>query len=93
MAKFVMRPQLQDNPMNNIIFSGAVIALLGILGLAVPAFTTQSTEDIAQIGDLKIQTTEKSSHNISPYLSGGIVVLGLLVMGGGATQRNRRTNS
>lgn len=79
--------------MNNIIFSGAVIALLGILGLAVPAFTTQSTEDIAQIGDLKIQTTEKSSHNISPYLSGGIVVLGLLVMGGGATQRNRRTNS
>ncbi|MDO8421235.1 MAG: hypothetical protein Q7S99_03650 [Parvibaculum sp.] len=79
--------------MNNIVITGAVIVLLGILGLAVPAFTTQSTEDIAQIGDLKIQTTEKTSHNISPYISGGIVVLGLLVMGGGATRRNGRTNS
>jgi hypothetical protein len=64
--------------------SGIAIVLLGVLGFAIPIFTTQKTEEVARIGDLKLQTTENTAHTISPFLSGGAILLGLVVIGAGA---------
>ena len=36
--------------MNSLMILGALLALLGIAGLAIPEFTTQKTEDVAKIG-------------------------------------------
>ena len=57
------------------------LLIVGIVGLAVPVFTTHKTEDVAKIGDLKIQTTENTSHNIPPVLSGGVLALGVVLIG------------
>jgi hypothetical protein len=50
--------------MKSITWFGAVLALLGVLGLAIPVFTTSQTEDVAKVGSVKIQSTEQSVHVI-----------------------------
>ena len=67
--------------------SGVILAVLGLLGFAIPMFTTQQTKDIANIGDLKLQTTEKTSHVVTPMLAGGTLILGLVLIGVGVTQK------
>ena len=66
---------------------GAVLVLLGLLGFAIPMFTTEQTKDVANIGDLKLQTTETTSHTIPPLLSGGALVLGIVLIGAGFYQK------
>ena len=70
--------------MKSITWFGALLALLGILGLAIPAFTTSQTKDIAKVGDLKIQSTEHSTHVIPQALSVGAIALGIILIGAGA---------
>jgi hypothetical protein len=60
---------------------GAFLTLLGLIGLAIPVFTTQQTRDVAKIGDLKIQTTQDTSFVIPPLLSGGTLVVGIVMFG------------
>jgi hypothetical protein len=62
---------------------GAILILLGLLGFAMPYFTTQHTADVAKIGDLKIEATENRTHTIPPLVSGGAVVLGVVLIGAG----------
>lgn len=62
---------------------GAILIVLGLLGFAIPYFTTEQTKDVAKLGDLKIQTTESTSHAIPPFLSGGALVLGVVLIGAG----------
>lgn len=69
--------------MKSITWFGALLALLGILGLAIPAFTTSQTKDIAKVGDLKIQSTEHSTHVIPQALSVGAIALGIILIGAG----------
>jgi hypothetical protein len=69
--------------MKSITWFGALLALLGILGLAIPAFTTSQTKDIAKVGDLKIQSTEHSTHVIPQALSAGAIALGIILIGAG----------
>jgi hypothetical protein len=69
--------------MKSITWFGALLALLGILGLAIPAFTTSQTKDIVKLGDIKVQTTEQSTHVIPQALSVGALVLGVILMGAG----------
>ncbi len=69
--------------MKSIIWLGAVLALLGILGLAIPVFTTSQTKNIAKLGELKIQSTEQSTHVVPPALSAGALVLGIILIGAG----------
>ena len=66
---------------------GAVLIILGLLGLAIPIFTTQQTKDVARIGDLKLQTTESTSYSIPTFLSGGALALGIIVIGAGFYQK------
>jgi hypothetical protein len=69
------------------LLTGAALVLLGALGFAIPIFTTQQTKDVAKIGDLKLQTTESTSFVIPPVLSGGVVLLGVVLIGAGFYQR------
>ena len=75
--------------MNKLAIGGAVLVLLGILGFAIPMFTTQQTKDVAKIGDLKLQTTESTSHVIPPVLAGGAVILGIVLIGVGVVQKRQ----
>ncbi len=68
---------------NTMIMVGAVLALLGTAGLAVPEFNTQQQKDVATVGDLKIQTQEKTPHTIPPLLAGGVLLVGVVLIGGG----------
>ena len=73
--------------MNRLAMSGMALVLLGILGLAIPQFTTQKTEEVARIGELKLQATDTDTHRISPYLSGGVIIIGLILVGGALLKR------
>ena len=74
--------------MKSITWFGALLALLGILGLAIPVFTTSQTKDVVKLGDLKIQNTEQSTHVIPQALSVGALVLGAVLIGAGLYQRS-----
>jgi hypothetical protein len=66
-----------------IVMIGAILALLGLLALASPVFTTNQTKNVATIGDLKIQANEQTSHAIPPILSGAALIVGLVLVTGG----------
>jgi hypothetical protein len=69
--------------MNGLTMIGAALAVLGLIGLAIPVFTTHDTKEVAKIGDLKLQSTENTSHVIPPLLSEGALVLGVILIGAG----------
>ena len=75
--------------MNKLAMGGVVLALLGILGFAIPIFTTERTKDVAKIGDMKLQATESTSHIVPPMLAGGVLILGILLIGVSGLQRRR----
>ena len=74
---------MADIPKNGLIMAGAIFAVLGLAGFAIPVITTQETKEVAKIGDLKIQATENKSYPIPPFLSGGALVLGIVLIGAG----------
>lgn len=73
---------------NGLVAAGAVFAVLGLAGFAVPYFTTQRTEDVARIGELRIQTTQETGHAISPLAAGGALALGVVLMGAALYRNN-----
>jgi hypothetical protein len=66
---------------------GAVLALLGLLAIAMPVFTTNDTKNVATLGDLKLQANEQTSHAIPPILSGAALIAGLVMVAGGLYQK------
>ena len=70
-----------------IVYAGAALILFGLLGFAVPIFTTQQTSEVAHIGDLKLQATETRSYAIPTLLSGGAIVVGFIILGAGLYRR------
>lgn len=66
---------------NGLMTLGMILVVAGLLGFAIPVFTTHRTEDVAKIGNLKIQATEDTSHSIPPLLSGGVLALGVILIG------------
>ena len=73
--------------MKPIVIIGAIVALLGILALAQPVFTTNETKNVATLGDLKIQANEQTSHAIPPILRGAALIVGLVLVVGGLYQK------
>ena len=73
--------------MKPISWLGVLFFCLGILGLAIPVFTTSQSKNVAQVGDLKIQSTEESTHEVPQALSAGALVLGVILIGAGFYQR------
>ena len=74
--------------MNGLILAGIVLVIIGIGGLAFPFFTTSQTKDVANIGSLDLQTTQNTSHSIPPLVSGGILVLGIVLTGAGISRKS-----
>ena len=73
--------------MNGLVVGGVVLAVAGLLTFAIPVFTTQQTKEVAKIGDLKLQTTQNTTHIVPPMVSIGGLVLGLLLVGAGLYRR------
>jgi len=70
-----------------LMIAGAILALLGILGLAIPEFTTQHTDQVAKIGPLQVNATQHEEHFVPPAVAGGALVLGLVLLGAGFMRR------
>jgi hypothetical protein len=70
--------------MKPIIYLGAALALFGIIGLAIPDFTTSQTKDVVKLGDLKVQANEQTTHVIPQNLSLGALALGIILIAAGA---------
>ena len=73
--------------MSGLVAGGAVLVLLGLIAFAIPVFTAQETKDVARVGDLRLQATENKSFVIPPFLSGGALALGIVMIGAGFYQR------
>jgi uncharacterized membrane protein HdeD (DUF308 family) len=86
-GKYLKVESLPMKQMNGLLLIGVVFVVVGILGLAIPMFTTQKTDTVARIGDLKLQSTEDTSRHIPPLLSGGVLVLGMVLIGAGLYQK------
>jgi hypothetical protein len=69
--------------MKPVVVIGVIVALLGMLGLAMPVFTTNETKNVVSLGDLKIQANEPTSHSIPPIVSGAAIIVGLVLAGSG----------
>ena len=67
--------------MNGLIIIGLILVVLGVVGFAIPVFTTQETKEVARIGDLTLQNTEDTSHTVPPLLAGGALIVGLVLIG------------
>jgi hypothetical protein len=72
---------------SSITIFGAILVLAGSLAVAVPVFTTQHTEDVARVGDLKLQATQQRSYEIPPFVSDGALLLGVVLIGAGFWRR------
>jgi len=73
--------------MKSMVWFGAILTLLGIIGLAMPVFTTSQTKDVAELGDIKVQSTERIIHVVPEVLSGGALILGIVLIGAGTIQK------
>jgi hypothetical protein len=73
--------------MKAIIWLGGLLALLGILGLAFPRYTTTQTTDLASVANIKFQNKTISHHMVSQPLSIAALLLGFALIGAGAYAR------
>jgi hypothetical protein len=69
--------------MKSLIPLGAVLAIVGLILLAYPFFTTQQTKDVANVGPLHLQENEQQTHMVPPILSGGVLAIGVVLLAGG----------
>ena len=58
---------------------GAVLVILGFLGLLLGGIPYNRTENIAQIGDLKMRVTEKKNIPLPPVVSGFAILVGVAI--------------
>lgn len=79
--------------MKTIIWLGALLVLLGILGLSIPKFTTSQTTDRASVGDITIQNQTISHHMVSQPLTIAAFLLGVALIGTGAYARRQRAQA
>jgi len=60
--------------------AGAVLIVLGFTGLIVRGVPYQSTENLAEIGTLKMKVTEQKRFEIPPLLSGCVLFAGAALL-------------
>ena len=72
---------------NAVILIGAVLAIAGLLFIAIPTFTTHQTSEVARIGDLHLNATESKHYFVPPLVSGGAVLIGAVLIGAGVMRR------
>ena len=63
---------------------GIALVVLGFVGLMWGGIPYKKTENVAEIGGLKMQVTEKKEMTIAPWISGIAILAGaVLIMRGG----------
>lgn len=70
--------------MKSILWFGACLALFGLLGLAIPKFTTSPNGDIGwsrDSGVTNITESMQSMHLITRTFSAGLLLLGIVLIG------------
>jgi uncharacterized membrane protein HdeD (DUF308 family) len=70
-----------------IIVLGVVLVIAGLIGFAYPMFTTSHNEEVAKLGNFKVQTQEQTNHFIPPIVSGGLLALGGVLLTAGIFTR------
>jgi hypothetical protein len=70
-----------------IIVLGVALVIAGLIGFAYPVFTTSHNEEVAKLGNFKVQTQEQTSHFIPPIVSGGLLALGAVLLTAGIFTR------
>jgi hypothetical protein len=75
--------------LQGLVLIGAILAILGLIGTAVPYFTTQQTRDVVKLGDLKVTAKEETTHVIPPLVSQGALVIGIVLIGAGVVMGRR----
>lgn len=73
--------------MKPLIIVGAIILLLGLWGIAMPVFTTHETEEVAKLGDIKVQSQKENVHAVPVIVSEGAIVLRAILVGAGLFAR------
>ena len=61
---------------------GLVLAIIGLVLLAYPVFTTSQTKDVAKVGPLHLQENQQQEHVVPPLLSGGLLAIAVLLVAG-----------
>ncbi len=79
----------EDTTMRSIVILGAAVALIGLIAFAVPAFNTEQTRNVVDLGDLKVQAKTQETHIIPPIVSEGAIALGVLLIGAGLVMSGR----
>ena len=59
--------------------AGIALVLLGFAGLLFGRVPYQSTENVAEIGGLKMQVTEKKHLALPPFVSGAAILVGAVL--------------
>lgn len=72
---------------------GAMLALIGLIAIARPSFNNEETRNVVRLGDLKVQVRTEEPHVIPPVVSGGAVVVGVLLMGAGMVMNRQQMSS
>ena len=86
-VKLSMENSAMGSSKNRMIVLGAIIALAGVLAIAIPVFTTEQTHDVAKVGDLKLTAKEQTSHVIPPYVGPVVLAVGVVLIGAGFLSR------
>ncbi len=73
--------------MKALIIIGIVLVIAGLIGLAYPAFTTSQNKEVAKLGPLNLQEQQEQTHFVPPLVSGGVIVVGFIVLGAGLLRR------
>jgi hypothetical protein len=68
---------------STLVVIGTVLVVLGLIGFAFPMFTTKETTELARLGELKLETTQTTTHVIPPLVIGGVLVAGVILLGAG----------
>ena len=68
---------------NGLVAAGAVMAVVGVIAIAIPAFTTEQTKNVANFGNLKITANEETSHVVPPFVGPTALALGAILIGAG----------
>lgn len=55
---------------------GAVLVLIGLLGLAFGGIPYDKKETVAEIGGLKMQATERRTLGLPPIANGAVILVG-----------------
>lgn len=75
---------------NLVLLAGAILAICGVLAIAVPYFTTTKTTDVAKIAGVQLAVTEQTDHRIPPWAGPAALIAGIAMLAAADLGRSAR---